>query len=671
METLDHETRPFRLREILDQAVALSKDSSAVTGVSPMEPGRGIQRIARSAQRAAHFRGSRIFALVGLLLLGWPAHGFEKLVPLAQPGPWSGVSGLIGYDNRIWFVNSVKYVDHNSADVYSYDPMGGETRYERHLFSQDAGEPVVFRNRLFWPFEDGRFSARRGEYMVTNGRDWAWHMLPDGEVFHIHTMALHRGALLAATSAWRAGLQRSEDGVTWKTVYQHPGPPRSVTRITTLASLGGTLYAGLTAYGHKGGKLLRWKGDRFHLVRAWPQGATVRSLTAHRGWLYGINGDAGGSSLWRTDGLRPEPIEDLKGRNVRDLASGRDALWAITASKTGGALWRSVDGSTWEIVQGFLHSQPLDLYVDAGRVYVGTTGPDGRGMLWGPAHEKERVAHATKTPALEPPAAPSLPDLREELETLDALLADRAMNRDRLLDVLRRLGLAKTPEVGDALADRLHGSFPNTRVRLFGRQLEVSAGNMAQWYLLWALSHNGYGRISPDLLHAEWTQPPNRAEKYLFVPSAAAWAAARLGQADDETIAALLGGLKRTDVPLWVRGDFVGALTALTGYRFAYDIAAWRSWWNQRTSDPRSGGIQIPAGTTRMGSRSLGGTGASTGVRTFTGFYLRSPERRWHTSSLRRKGRRPSAFLPLRALRLRPPERGRTLQQECPPRRTP
>ncbi|MBI3636578.1 MAG: hypothetical protein HY216_10285, partial [Candidatus Rokubacteria bacterium] len=44
----------------------------------------------------------------------------ERLVPLAQPGPWSGVSSLVGYGERLWFVNSVKFVDHNSADVYSY-----------------------------------------------------------------------------------------------------------------------------------------------------------------------------------------------------------------------------------------------------------------------------------------------------------------------------------------------------------------------------------------------------------------------------------------------------------------------------------------------------------------------------------------------------------------------
>jgi hypothetical protein len=42
--------------------------------------------------------------------------------PQASSGPWSGVPGLVGYGGRISFVNSVKLVDHNSADMYFYDP---------------------------------------------------------------------------------------------------------------------------------------------------------------------------------------------------------------------------------------------------------------------------------------------------------------------------------------------------------------------------------------------------------------------------------------------------------------------------------------------------------------------------------------------------------------------
>jgi hypothetical protein len=45
------------------------------------------------------------------------------------------------------------------------------------------------------------------------------------------------------------------------------------------------------------------------------------------------------------------------------------------------------------------------------------------------------------------------------------------------------------------------------------------------------------------------------------------------------TIAALIERLDRASDPLWLRGDAIGALSALTGERFGYDAAAWRRWW--------------------------------------------------------------------------------------------
>ena len=58
--------------------------------------------------------------------------------------------------------------------------------------------------------------------------------------------------------------------------------------------------------------------------------------------------------------------------------------------------------------------------------------------------------------------------------------------------------------------------------------------------------------------------------------------AAELGQDDRDTLAALIGRLDRTGDPEWLKGDMIGALTALTGQRFGYDIAAWRRWWASR-----------------------------------------------------------------------------------------
>ena len=110
-----------------------------------------------------------LLVAIGLAGMKSPAYSQGRLVPLVQPGPWPGVSGLIAYGNRLWLVNSVKFVNHNSADVYSYDPSTGTAHYEQHLFSQDAGDPVVADGLLYWPFEDSRMSLGRGEFMVTNG----------------------------------------------------------------------------------------------------------------------------------------------------------------------------------------------------------------------------------------------------------------------------------------------------------------------------------------------------------------------------------------------------------------------------------------------------------------------------------------------------------------------
>lgn len=100
---------------------------------------------------------------------------------LAQPGPWRDVTHLIAYGDRLWFANSIAGTNHNAADIYSYDPETQVTRYEQHLFSQGAGTPMVSEGLLYWPFEDPRFSADLGEYMFTNGQQWQWRVLPEGE----------------------------------------------------------------------------------------------------------------------------------------------------------------------------------------------------------------------------------------------------------------------------------------------------------------------------------------------------------------------------------------------------------------------------------------------------------------------------------------------------------
>ena len=157
---------------------------------------------------------------------------------LAEVGPWPVTSRLIGFAGRIWFANSVKGRNHNSADIYSYDPKTGETRYERHLFSQDAGRPAVIDGVLYWPFEDPRFSVGFGHFMTTNGATWNLGVIPIERIFHVHAMAMADG-LIAATSAWHGHLDVSGDrGTTWRRAYDHPTTEGQVSRIVEMAMPG-------------------------------------------------------------------------------------------------------------------------------------------------------------------------------------------------------------------------------------------------------------------------------------------------------------------------------------------------------------------------------------------------------------------------------------------------
>ncbi|MGF1514430.1 MAG: hypothetical protein ACFB5Z_12155 [Elainellaceae cyanobacterium] len=60
---------------------------------------------------------------------------------------------------------------------------------------------------------------------------------------------------------------------------------------------------------------------------------------------------------------------------------------------------------------------------------------------------------------------------------------------------------------------------------------------------------------------------------------------AQIGQSDRETISALIQRMTEAEDPLWITGDVVGALSALTGKSFGYDRAAWQVWWQEKLSD--------------------------------------------------------------------------------------
>ena len=210
----------------------------------------------------------------------------------------------------------MKFVNHNSADLYSFDPVSGKARYEKHLFSQDAGEPVSSHGLLYWPFEDSRFSPGHGEFMVTNGRDWGWRVIPKGRAIPYPCDDCdrghdRRGRFLPGRRSWGFPMTGGRAGP-WPMSTRRRD--RRVSRITALANLDGRIFAGVTTwYDDHGPKLLRMGINGVTPVPGWPGGSEVAALASYKGWVYGVNTTADGAALLRTDGTIVEPLTGPKG----------------------------------------------------------------------------------------------------------------------------------------------------------------------------------------------------------------------------------------------------------------------------------------------------------------------------------------------------------------------
>ena len=505
------------------------------------------------------------------------------LVKLAEIGPWSSVSSLIGFGDRLWFANSVKYVNHNSADLYSYDPTRGDTRFERHLFSQDAGDPAVLGGRLYWPLEDARASAGVGEFMATDGASWDWRTIPGVLAFHAQAFFAEDGSLYAGLSAWQAAIARSDDGgVTWRAIYRHPTPEEQVSRITTFAALNGRLFAGVTAERETAPKLLIQTTDGFAPVAGWPERGATIALASFNGWIYGAHWSRDEVSSWRTDGARVERVAALDGANVRSFAVSRGTLYVAIDVDRAGRVMASEDGVNWRLVHEFDDVHPIALATLEDRLYVGTEGPGEHGALWGPPPDASR-AHSDP-PRLSPLTQP--PDFfASDDDAVAALQAfeQRLLKPDSfghhfsvLVEPFARSHLAV---IGPWLQGLLSANFPEGEIAMFGGNVKIAPRDIGRWYILRAMGLNGHGRVPPALIAEPLRAPPNQAEKYFDIAPLAVWVASALHQDDPATIAALIDRLSVPGEPLWFTGDIVGALQALTGQRFGYDIGAWKVWW--------------------------------------------------------------------------------------------
>ena len=266
-----------------------------------------------------------VFSLLNSASVVAGEKGGFRLELIVEPGPWSGVSALVGFGDRVWFANSVKFVNHNSADVYSYDPYTGWTHYESHLFSQDAGDPVVHNGLLYWPFEDPRFSADRAEFMVTNGHDWNWHDIPAAKAFSFSCIgearrqSLCRHLRLAGrgTEVERRGFDlaqhlRSPDARQAGQPHSHPN----------LGCRTFFYYAGLSDPVSSRSPLLEIKGNKFRPLQSAPAGFSGESLVLHRNWLYASIRNGEDRVLWRTDGTSGEVVPPPGAGRVNAMASG-------------------------------------------------------------------------------------------------------------------------------------------------------------------------------------------------------------------------------------------------------------------------------------------------------------------------------------------------------------
>lgn len=525
-----------------------------------------------------------VMALASLLLAhGAPVQAREMLVELARPGPWPGVSRLIAFAGGIWLVNSDPFANFNAADIYRYTPASRTARYERGLFSQDAGTPAVFRGRLYWPFEDPRSNAAVGEFAVTDGETWRWEVMNAGITLHVHAMAPCRGGMLAAAGGWNGALQASPDGLgKWREIHRLPENAEGFSRITALGSLGERCFFASSDAGHSGQRLHEWTDTGARVVAGWPEAVRVSSLTAYRGGLVAVNHAADGTTLWRLDGDGPAERLAAPGDGVIEaLGASEERLYALTSDRTGGALWESADGHVWTRLQRFAEERPIALLVVGDDLYVGTYRAGG-GALYGPAQPSE--------PAPGPPAAALGEHVAQTMEkevvetsmrTLETALApkpDYMTYRASLLGVALPLAETRDKLAGVVLAKRARKPLPAGEI-LTSTEQTYTVETLARWLLLYAAGLTGAGYVPTEWLSLPWAAAARPSEKYFETSLAAIRASGRFRQNAPETIDALLARLDNKSDPAWLAGDIIAALTQITDQHFGYDVTAWKSWW--------------------------------------------------------------------------------------------
>lgn len=533
-----------------------------------------------------------VLMMVAFILAGFaPANSgsTSTLEVLARPGPWPVADNLIVYRNKVWFSSAVKGVNHNSADVWSYSPSTKTTRFERYLFSQDAGRPTVHSGLLYWPFEDMRAGLGKGIVSVTNGRSWKNLYLPSKEyMMHTHSLMEWRGQLVAAMAGWHSSISVSKDrGLSWKAIVSDAPRVGSFHRYNDLTKLGDQLFA--KHWEIDGLKLSRFVDGKMIDLEDWPQCRDMSRFVEFNKALYTIvDLKSGLSVLWQIDanghravGTMPEDLE------LRALANDGEKLWVVTKSVGGGELWASGDGISFTLQKSFEGGVAFDaVAMDVDTIFVSGEGDDGKAILWGPGRFQN---HALNRPIARLPFPPVPKDivtdftvLKSQLQT--ALMDDTLYGRhgSALRTMIFEI-LAQDPP-DDFFRSLLELDFPETAVDVYGGQFTVPAREIATWLLINAMEQNREATVPLRYLTGQWLRLGNGPQKW-FDPLLAAMRAIQLiGQDDQATIEALIARLDFDD-PDWLKSQVTGTLAALTRQPFAHNEDRWKNWWVDARED--------------------------------------------------------------------------------------
>ncbi len=526
-----------------------------------------------------------IFSAATLLAAPSPgqASTIDSLDVLARAHTWPTLSAGVFYRNRLWVVNSVKGRNHNSADIYSYDPTSKAFRYERHLFSQDAGDPTIHAGRLYWPYEDDRFSLGWGAFEVTDGTSWFYRSIPGRQTFHTHAMTTDGALLYASTSGWTAKLNVSRDnGRTWEQIYEHPTPTGVVSRFTSLTALNGSLIAQLVVRGNP--RMTVFRDGRLNDLDRWPKGRTLFGDAVHDNRYYAaISGENGGTEIWSTDGYTSEKVDTtgLRG-NVIDLGSASGALWATSAEAGNGSVWKMQADGRWQEAFRFSGGYPRQIIPTGGYIFVAGDGNDGKGRLWGTklAMQPVKRSNSVSTNKLETKRSDPIEDWQSAAAQLDSLLDSPGRYRSgpgNLRDTVYRMATSRPPD--EFFKMRLEHALPATTISLIGGQVRIAAARYARWVLLWGTGLSGEAHVPLSLVAAPWKSKSNHAEKYFDPAPAAIWAVRASRQNNRATIDTLVSRLAEETDPKWLRVQVAATLSSLTGRPFSVVPTDWASWW--------------------------------------------------------------------------------------------